>query len=119
MQPRFDLTQIAIVCHEMIRGLQLAINELVPTEPWQAAPTALKAITVKGVERAMQNPTAAGHHAGWVADMVADGWQYGPRKDWAQRTHPNMVDWADLAPDERVKDELFLLVVGRMAAELR
>jgi hypothetical protein len=119
MRPRFDITQIAITCHEMIRGYQLAVGEPAPSDPWPAAPARLRVIAVKGVERAMQHPSVAEHHAGWVTDMEHDGWRFGKRKSWAERTHPNMVPWADLPPDERVKDELFLLIVGRMAAELR
>jgi hypothetical protein len=114
----YDDTQIAIVCHEMIRGLQLAVNDPIPTEPWMVAGPATQLRTIHGVRRIIGGAGPIGNHNGWVADMVADGWRRGERKDWQERTHPNLVDWFDLPPVERLKDELFWLVTGRMLAEL-
>jgi hypothetical protein len=37
-------------------------------------------------------------HGRWTAERLMDGWRWGPDRDEARRTHPDLVPWADL-PD--------------------
>jgi hypothetical protein len=39
------------------------------------------------------------------------GWQYGPVKDALLLTHPCLVDYDKLPPEQRVKDSLFGQIV--------
>jgi hypothetical protein len=114
----YDDTQIAIVCHEMIRGLQLAVSDPCPSDPWLAAGPAVRQRTVHGVQRIIAGAGPVENHRGWVKEMTSDGWRRGERKDRQERTHPNLVDWFDLPAPERLKDELFWLITGRMMSEL-
>ena len=50
-------------------------------------------------------------HAGWLAEKVATGWVYGPVKDPAAKTHPCMVPYDDLPPEQRAKDSIYVSVV--------
>jgi hypothetical protein len=42
---------------------------------------------------------------------------HGEVKDAAAKTHPCLVDYADLPHEQKVKDDLFAAVVGVLAAE--
>lgn len=42
--------------------------------------------------------------AAWVSYKAADGWRYGPFKDPVAKTHPCMVPYDKLPPEQRVKD---------------
>lgn len=42
-------------------------------------------------------------HERWMRDRIAQGWTYGQR-DKRRKTHPDLVDWADLPESEREKD---------------
>ncbi len=43
-------------------------------------------------------------HERWVSEHRRHGWKLGDDRDEAARTHPAMVDWADLPAHEREKD---------------
>lgn len=108
---RYDDTGIAAICHEAIRGLQIAQDSLNPSDPWTAAPAWQKTMTIEGVQRARRIVTPRDHHEAWREVMMMDGWTWGPQQDWERKTHPNMLPYGDLPPAERDKDELFLLIV--------
>jgi hypothetical protein len=40
------------------------------------------------------------------------GWTYGPMRDVAAKTHPDMVPYADLGQLERDKDAVFVALCG-------
>jgi hypothetical protein len=43
-------------------------------------------------------------HDRWSAERTASGWSHGVTRDEAARTHPSLVDWADLSDAEKDKD---------------
>ncbi|SEB63478.1 RyR domain-containing protein [Nocardioides exalbidus] len=48
---------------------------------------------------------ARGEHDRWMRDLVRKGWRWGAGpKDSEAKTHPLLVDWADLSEPEREKD---------------
>lgn len=107
---RYTNTGIAAICHEAIRGLQIAQNCNYPSDPWLSAPPWQREMTIEGVVRARNVITPRDHHEAWREAMSLDGWSYGPRRDWELKHHPNMVPYDQLPPGERDKDELFLLI---------
>lgn len=107
---RYDDTKIATICHEAIRGLQIATGDTMPSDPWLVAPAWQRQIVIEGVQRARRVITPREHHAAWMEAMQLDGWRWGPVKNWDVKTHPNLVAYDDLPPEEKDKDELFLLI---------
>ena len=67
---------------------------------------------------AMQNSDASpsAQHEAWMRDKVADGWVYGPVKDADAKTHPCMVPYDQLPPEQRVKDHVFKAIVNALTA---
>ena len=47
-------------------------------------------------------------HENWVLAYEAMGWTYGPVRDRAAKTHPDMVPYAQLGQLERDKDAVFV-----------
>jgi len=54
-------------------------------------------------------------HERWVAERLAEGWQYGPDRADDTRLHPDLVDWEKLPDDRR---EINRRLVGRRPAML-
>lgn len=81
--------------------------------PWAEAPDWQRASAIKGVEFHLANPDAdaSASHDSWMAQKVADGWVYGEVKDPDKKTHPCIVPFADLPPEQQLKDVLFKATV--------
>jgi voltage-gated potassium channel Kch len=57
-------------------------------------------------------------HQRWCAERRQAGWQYGPIRDEASRTHPSMKDWSLLSELERQKDRDFVLALPDLLADV-
>lgn len=104
---------IARVAYESLRAYQQAAGDPVPP-PWEQAEPWRRESAAAGVACARGGASPAQQHEAWVRWRAAAGWTPGPRDD-AARTHPNMVDWGALPPEEWRKDVLFVAVVNALA----
>ena len=43
-------------------------------------------------------------HENWASQRIADGWQYGPRRDDAKKEHPSLVPYEELPEEEKEYD---------------
>lgn len=103
---------IARVCHEANRAYCLALGD--SSQPhWDDAPAWQRDSAVNGVRFHIENPTAGpeGSHDNWWHQKQVAGWEYGPVKDAAKKTHPCMVPYEQLSPQQRAKDRLFVNIV--------
>lgn len=101
----------AIFVYEGARLQAAAVNAPVIPEPWASRDmpfqTQFHRIIAKmmGPDR-FTSPEAA--HDSWVADYEKMGYQYGPVRDHEAKTHPDMVPFAELGWEERIKDAVFI-----------
>jgi hypothetical protein len=107
--------QIAVVCHEANRAFCLVMGDDSQL-PWNLAPTWQKESAIKGVEFALDNPDApaSAQHDAWSNDKYNDGWVYGEVKDASKKTHPCLIEFADLPPFQQKKDILFKAIVAAL-----
>lgn len=112
---RVTIAQIARVCHEVNREWCLYQGDE-SQAPWEFAPDWQKESCLAGVGFVLENVTAgpSASHESWMRHKVADGWIYGPTKDPEAKTHPCMVPFEDLPPEQQFKDRLFRTVVLSM-----
>lgn len=104
----WSVDQIARVCHEANRELQRQAGEVV-NFPWENTSEALRGSARDGVRAFLERGlTARQAHANWMRYKEAEGWSYGPIKDFAVKMHPLLLPWAGLSDEERAKDELFV-----------
>lgn len=106
------LERAACAAHEANRVLCAALGD--NSQPsWADAPEWQKTSAVKGVEMIAANPstTPEQSHEGWLAEKRATGWRYGPVKSAETKEHPCFLPYDGLPAAQRLKDELFGLVV--------
>lgn len=113
MTPEAKLTA-ARTAHEVNRvWCELLGDGSQPT--WADAPAWQRASALLGVEFHLANPDAgdSGSHDSWMAEKVATGWVYGRVKapDATPPTHPCMVPFEELPPEQQFKDRLFRTIV--------
>lgn len=111
------ITAIANVCHEANRAYCETIGDSSQL-PWADAPEWQRNSAVKGVEFNIDNPDApaSASHESWLEVKRAEGWQYGPTKDPANKLHPCFVPYEGLPEEQKAKDALFKSIVGALAS---
>jgi len=112
--------RIAKVCHDVNRAYCQSIGDD-SQMPWDEAPAWQRASAIQGVTATLE-AKAAGNpltpemlHDTWTLAKLEDGWQYGPVKDADAKTHPCLVSYGELPPEQRAKDLLFQAVVNAMS----
>ena len=115
-EERFE--KVARVCHEVNRFWCEANGDM-SQRPWMDAEDWQRDSTCRGVQVALDGATPEEQHEAWCQDKLEDGWVYGLVKDEIEMTHPSLVPYGNLPETERVKDELFVMVVRVLAPVLR
>jgi len=108
--------QIAKVCHEVNRAYCQALGD--NSQPaWEDAPDWQKDSAMMGVRLHANNPDAGpqASHESWMAQKLADGWEYGPTKDPEAKQHPCIVPFDALPKEQQAKDFIFRAVVHALA----
>lgn len=108
--------EIAAVCHEVNRGLCVALGDY--SQPnWSAAPDWQRHSCIEGVLFHLWNPDATPEqsHERWMSGKRNEGWVYGSVKDPVLKTHPCMRPYGELPIEQRLKDHLFKTVVNVLA----
>lgn len=104
----------ARVCHEVNRAYCQAIGD--DSQPsWDDAPDWQKESALLGVDLHTHNdvgPEAS--HESWMAQKIAEGWEYGLIKDPVLKIHPCIKPFNELSKEQQVKDFLFRAVVHAM-----
>lgn len=86
---------------------------------WDDAPQYVRdgcIVGVFGVLERYYSPEQS--HEAWLDMMESQGWKRGPAKDTALREHPNMVPYAEMSPEQKKKDFLFVNTVKNVAVVL-
>lgn len=116
---QLEVHQIARVVHEANRAYCTAIGDS-SQESWERAAEWQRTSAVDGV-RSMLNGQATSpeeQHQAWCDTKLRDGWQFGPRKDAEAKTHPCLVPYNELPPEQRMKDHLFRAVVQALTGSV-
>lgn len=118
MRLRDEPNQIAKVAHEVNRAYCAALGDA--SQPtWEEAPQWQRDSAKLGVELHLSGdhgPEAS--HASWMTQKLADGWTYGEIKDPEAKTHPCMVPFNELPPEQQAKDHIFRGVVHAFKGNL-
>lgn len=103
-----NVLMTARICHEANRAYCLSIGDGSQLA-WADAPAWQQTSAYDGVGARAENPDApaSASHENWLKHKEADGWVYGEVKDPEKKTHPCMVPFDQLPPDQQRKDVLF------------
>lgn len=104
--------EIARVCHEANRAYCVGLGD--HSQPiWAEAPAWQVDSANSGVRFHLENPDAGDEasHENWREEKLAQGWTYGVDKDPTKKTHPCLVPFDELPPEQQAKDRLFRAIV--------
>lgn len=107
--------EIAHVCHEANRALQIALGDPAVSPRWEHAPNNQRRSARHGVVEAQQGRTPAELHDEWCRYHRAEGWVYGPTKSALEKTHPCLVPYEELPAGQKAKDLMFLGIVAALS----
>lgn len=110
---------IARVAHEVNRAYCQSLGDY--TQPtWEEAPNWQRDSACRGVEMHLANPAATPEdsHKSWMEQKLKEGWVFGDVKDGNAKTHPCLLPYEQLPPEQRSKDYLFRGVVHAIAREM-
>ncbi len=113
-----DVEAIARVCHDANRAWQIATEDPAPSPPWDEAPQWQRDSAVDGVRHALNGASPEQMHQAWCDYKTADGWTYGAMKDAEAKTHPCLVPYAELPPEQHRKDDLFVAIVQALTPDV-
>lgn len=109
------IQSIAMVAHEVNRAYCQSLGD--DSQPaWEDAPQWQRESAWHGVVFHLENPDAGpdASHINWAKQKLANGWKYGEVKDPEAKTHPCLVKFNELPPEQQAKDYLFRSVVHSM-----
>ncbi len=112
-----ETEQIARVCHEANRALQMIFGDPNPSPSWDEAPQWQRDAACDGVMQTLTGATAEELHESWLDFKRQDGWTLGPVKDPEIKTHPAMVPYSELPFEQKVKDHLFTGIVNALTKD--
>jgi len=110
----WKIEDIARVCHEANRAFQVVTNDPAPSPPWDVAPEWQKESAIDGAHMALDGQEADYLHESWCDFKREDGWIYGVAKSAEAKTHPCLVPYDDLPPEQKMKDDIFYAIVQAM-----
>lgn len=113
---KINRINIAAACQEANRRLCIGLGDFSQSH-WGDAPCWQVKSIMNGVDFHLENPdaSASASHDNWLAEKEADGWVYGETKDPEAKTHPCMVPFDQLPPEQQAKDVLFRGIVHALA----
>lgn len=101
--------------HEANRAWCLAHGDT--SQPaWDDAPDWQKSSAINGVRGVLAGNTPEQSHESWLREKEAAGWKYGPVKDPEKKEHPCFVPYAELPPEQKAKDHVFVGVAKAFIA---
>lgn len=105
--------QVARLCHNLNRDYCWMLGDY-SQPPFDEAPGWQVESAIQGVYFRLRNPevTPEQMHENWMKQKVDDGWVYGPIKDPERKSHPCLIPYAQLGPEQKLKDHLFSSIVG-------
>lgn len=110
------IEQIARICHEANAALCVGIGDYSQTS-WDKAPEWQRTSAVSNVHFHLNNPdvSASVSHENWMREKLEAGWRYGELKDSDAKTHPCLVPFEQLPPEQRAKDYLLRGIILALA----
>lgn len=107
MKSEEKIDKIARLCHEVNRIYCKSIGDF-SHKSWEETPEELQNSVKAGVvNNLLKDLNPRQSHEEWVKYRSERGWVYGKEKDLEKKTHPRMVDYEDLPPEQKTKDEFF------------
>lgn len=73
---------------------------------YNCTPISTEGITLPAELAALVERLAENNHDQWARQRINEGWTYGPQRDDALKTHPDLVPDGDLPEEEKEYDRI-------------
>ncbi|MBI5633479.1 MAG: Ryanodine receptor Ryr [Nitrospirae bacterium] len=73
---------------------------------YQPKPIDTSAIKLPDYLTELAEKLAENNHDLWAQQRIFEGWTYGPNRDDAKKTHPDLVPYAELPESEKEYDRI-------------
>lgn len=112
-----QITAAAMAAHEANRAYCASIGDD-SQKPWDDSPERQQASAIAGVRYLIDNPDSpeTAQHDAWSKAKETDGWVFGETKDAEKKTHPCLVPFDQLPPEQQEKDRIFQRTVRETLA---
>lgn len=107
----------ARVAHDTNSAYNQAIGDA-PSPTWDAMTEAQREGVIDGALDTLAGGGSERSHELWMASRIAEGWVWGPVKDFDKKTHPCLIPYSKLPLEQQRKDAIFQGVVRAVAAEM-
>ena len=109
---KLTIEQIAKITHEANRAYRDVIGEHAGPS-WEDAPDRQRESVMDGVRGWLDGSidTPADSHQAWLELKEQNDWVYGPVKSTDLKTHPCLLPYDELPPEQKLKDSLFSSIV--------
>lgn len=108
----------ARAAHEANRAYCIALGDFSQTD-WEGSPSWQRDSAIKGVLGVLCSGNGPEQsHESWLDEKRRTGWKYGPVKDPEKKEHPCFLPYAELPPEQRAKDAIFVSTVRTLATAL-
>ena len=71
---------------------------------YKPAPRDTSGVVLPRPIEALTELLARNTHENWARQRIAEGWQYGPRRDDERKEHPNLVPYEELSEADKEYD---------------
>ncbi len=105
------ITRRAKFVYEAARLAAIAAEAPIVPVFWDDREEAFRKQFLKVIERQcgeQRSKSPEELHGSWMQSYFAMGWEYGPEYSQENKTHPDLVPYADLGQLERDKDAVFV-----------
>ena len=112
------IDSIAQTVHAALSAWSVAHDQ--PAYPaWSEAEDWMRDSTRQSVREALADPegSAGRQHDQWVKQKADAGWRYGETKDADRKTHPMMVEFAELPDFEQRKDAIVIALAKALGTQ--
>ena len=107
------MMRVSVWVYETCRSEAMASRRPIVPEQWIRRTIVFRRQFIATIERlmapgALEATSPEREHQSWVQAYVDMGWKYGPVRNQAEKTHPDLLPFADLPKAEQDKDAVFL-----------
>lgn len=122
-KPPILTTETILACahaaHEVNRAYCRGLGDM-SQPPWDEAPEWQRRSAINGVVGVLIDGNGPREsHESWSREKLAAGWTLGPVKDPEAKTHPCLVPYDQLPPEQQQKDQLYIQTVAALATALQ
>ena len=105
----YEIAQVTHAANLCLRTVQGEENGAF----WADLSEGEKGSIINGCASVINNPhqSLSWSHDQWRLSKEKLGWVFGEVLDWEKKTHPNLVDYDKLPPEQQLKDKLFKAIV--------